>query len=218
MNFHDSKTPHPQLEIVSDKRDPHARILALEIHPSVIGAFPLNKESPVEAFHLIKWSAKEKIDVLDWNKVLNMTVFLLKSSTLNEEIVVTCPKVSEEGLVTWSYPQSDFGKLRYKTCSWDWVEDVLSHNKEVLDCVKVYDVIFTSLFTYDINENVLRAFCELWLSMTNTICVGIGELSISLRDMHMIGGLPVQGAFYDEVVPSAQELTQEDQQEKSFFV
>ncbi|MCD7471100.1 hypothetical protein HAX54_011384 [Datura stramonium] len=30
MYFCANKTPHPQLEIVSDKRDPHARALALE--------------------------------------------------------------------------------------------------------------------------------------------------------------------------------------------
>ncbi|MCD9643226.1 hypothetical protein HAX54_030486 [Datura stramonium] len=179
MNFHDSKTPHPQLEIVSDRGDPHARILTLE----------------------------EKINVLDSNKVLNTTAFLLKSSTHNEEASATCPKVSEEGLATWSYPQFVFGEFRYTTCYWEWVEDVLSRNKEVLDRVKVYETIFTSLFTYDINENVLRAFCELWHSTTNTICVGIGEL----WDMRMIGDLPIRGAFYDEVVPSAQELTQEDQ-------
>ncbi|MCE3049457.1 hypothetical protein HAX54_044845 [Datura stramonium] len=118
MNFHDTKTPHPQLEIVSDKRDPHARMLALE--------------------------------------------------------------------------------------------DVLSRNKEVLESVEVYDAISTSLFTYDINENVLQAFCELWHLVTKTICVGIGELSISLWDMRMIGGLHVHGSFYNQVVSSAQELTQDD--------
>ncbi|MCE5165892.1 hypothetical protein HAX54_012938, partial [Datura stramonium] len=68
MNFHNNKTPHPQLEIVSDKGDSYTRILALE----------------------------DKIDVLDSNKVFNTTAFLLKSSTHNEEASVTCPKVSEE--------------------------------------------------------------------------------------------------------------------------
>ncbi|MCE2055597.1 hypothetical protein HAX54_042986 [Datura stramonium] len=193
INFHHSNTLHPQLEIVRDKREPHARILALEVHPPVIGTFRLNREPPIEALHLIKWLAKDKINVLNLKKVLNTTAFLLKSSTHNEEVAATCPKVSEE-------------------------EDVRSYNKEVLDRVKVYDTIFTSLFTYDINENVLRAFCELWHSMTNIICVGIGELSISLWDMCMIGGLPVHGDFYDEVVPSAKQLIQADPHGKPFFL
>ncbi|MCD9638212.1 hypothetical protein HAX54_022035 [Datura stramonium] len=124
INFHDSKTPHPQLEIVSDKRDPHAGFLSLEVHPPVIGAFPLDRR---------------------------MTC---RSSPSNQM----------EGLVTWSYPQSDFGEFRYTACYWEWVEDVLSCKKVVLECVK-------------------------W-------------------DMCMIGGLPVHGDFYDEDVPSIQELTQ----------
>ncbi|KAM1620887.1 hypothetical protein ACFXTN_017820 [Malus domestica] len=32
-------------------------------------------------------------------------------------------------------------------------------------------------------------------------------MSISLWDLHRIGGLPIQGKFYDEVVPSAEELS-----------
>ncbi|MCE0481965.1 hypothetical protein HAX54_040191 [Datura stramonium] len=136
MNFHDSKTPYPQLEIVSNKRDPHARILALEVHPPMIGAFPLYREPPVEALHLIKWLAKEKINVLDSNKVLNITTFLLKSSTHNEEAAAAYPKVSEEGLTTCGYPQSGFNKFRYTTCYWEWVEDFLNCNKKVLDHVK----------------------------------------------------------------------------------
>ncbi|KAM1329424.1 hypothetical protein ACFX2F_013597 [Malus domestica] len=32
-------------------------------------------------------------------------------------------------------------------------------------------------------------------------------MSISLWDLHKIGGLPIQGKFYDEVVPSAEEFS-----------
>ncbi|KAF3682765.1 hypothetical protein T459_27474 [Capsicum annuum] len=61
------------------------------------------------------------------------------------------------------------------------------------------------------------AFCKLWHSSTNTICVGTGELSISLWDMRMIGGPPVHGTFFDEVIPSSKELSQTDQQGKLFL-
>ncbi|KAM2657799.1 hypothetical protein EV1_013121 [Malus domestica] len=32
-------------------------------------------------------------------------------------------------------------------------------------------------------------------------------MSISLWDLHKIGGLPIQGKFYDEVVPSVEEFS-----------
>ncbi|KAK4359891.1 hypothetical protein RND71_022120 [Anisodus tanguticus] len=156
----------------------------------MVGAFPLDRELPASSLHLTEWSTKESMDVLETfsSKVFNTTILVLKSSTHSKEAAATCPK-----------------------------EDVLSRNKEVLERIKIYDAIFASLFTYDVNEDVLRVFCELWHSSTNTICSGIGELSISLWDMRMIGGLPVQGSFYDEVVPSAQELTQANQHGKPFF-
>ena len=33
------------------------------------------------------------------------------------------------------------------------------------------------------------------------------EASISLLDLHRLGGLPLHGLFYDEVIPCAAELT-----------
>ncbi|MCD9641799.1 hypothetical protein HAX54_028243 [Datura stramonium] len=62
----------PNSEIVSDERDHYARILSLEVHPLVIGAFPLDREPPAEALHLIKWLLKENIDVLDSNKEVSV--------------------------------------------------------------------------------------------------------------------------------------------------
>ncbi|PHU07708.1 hypothetical protein BC332_24197 [Capsicum chinense] len=98
-------------------------------HTGIIGVFPLDKGSPDMSLHLDKWSTKEEINVLDFNK----------------------------------------------------------------------------------------AFCELWHSSTNIICVSIGDLSLSLWDMHIIGGIPVHETFFDEVVPSAKELSQTDQQGKPFL-
>ncbi|PHU20459.1 hypothetical protein BC332_11610 [Capsicum chinense] len=42
-------------------------------------------------------------------------------------------------------------------------------------------------------------------------------ISLGLKDMHMIGGLPVHKTFFDEVIPLAKELSQTDQQGKPFF-
>ncbi|PHT40175.1 hypothetical protein CQW23_19029 [Capsicum baccatum] len=63
----------------------------------------------------------------------------------------------------------------------------------------------------------LKAFYERWHSSTNTIYVGIGELSVSLWDMRMIGSLPVHRTFFDEVVPLTKELSQTYQQGKPFL-
>jgi hypothetical protein len=53
----------------------------------------------------------------------------------------------------------------------------------------------------------MQAFFEYWCSATNTLHTSVGEISITLWDLCRIGGLPLFGSFYDEVVPSAKEMS-----------
>nr|GMC69269.1 ABC transporter G family member 11 [Ipomoea batatas] len=70
----------------------------------------------------------------------------------------------------------------------------------------VYDAVFASLFTYDRNVDIIQAFCEAWCPRTNTLITSSGEMSISLRDLYMLGGLPLLGDIYDERIPNALDL------------
>ncbi|KAL0444086.1 UNVERIFIED_CONTAM: hypothetical protein Slati_2131300 [Sesamum latifolium] len=91
------------------------------------------------------------------------------------------------------------------------VEDVLSRCGKRLCLISAYDVVYASLFTYDHNSDIIKAFCEAWCPLTNTLLTSVGELSISLWDLHDLAGLPMTGCLYDEVVPSALELTGADE-------
>ncbi|KAH0636299.1 hypothetical protein KY289_036214 [Solanum tuberosum] len=157
-------------------------------------------------------------DIMDnfSSKVTTETVLLLKSST-HQNVVAAIPPRLDENLSSWHVPPLGFGEVRYTSGYWEWVEDLLTRCKETLDKIKTYDVIFASMFTYDHNENVFQAFYENQRPSTNTVSTFIGELSISLCDLRTIGGLPVHGSFYDEVIPSAKELTHVDDQGKSFL-
>ena len=53
----------------------------------------------------------------------------------------------------------------------------------------------------------MQAFFEYWCPATNTLHTFVGEISITLWDLCRIGGLPLYGSFYDEVVPSAKEMS-----------
>ncbi|KAH0652874.1 hypothetical protein KY289_030552 [Solanum tuberosum] len=53
----------------------------------------------------------------------------------------------------------------------------------------------------------MQAFCEASHPVTNTLLTSIGELSISLWDLHVIGGLPISGCLYEGAVPNVEELT-----------
>ncbi|KAL2228562.1 UNVERIFIED_CONTAM: hypothetical protein Sindi_1835900 [Sesamum indicum] len=66
--------------------------------------------------------------------------------------------------------------------------------------------MYASLFTYERNYDVIKAFCEAWCPSTNPLWMSFRELSISLWDLHTLLGLPMNGLLYDKVVPSAKEL------------
>ena len=71
----------------------------------------------------------------------------------------------------------------------------------------IHNAVYASLYTYDRNPDIIRAFCEAWCPVTNTLHTSVGELSISLWDLRLLGGLPIVGDIYEEVNPSALELT-----------
>nr|GLL33584.1 uncharacterized protein LOC105949899 [Ipomoea trifida] len=72
----------------------------------------------------------------------------------------------------------------------------------------IYDTVFTPLFTYDRNIDIVQVFCEAWRPRTNTLITSSSEMSISLRDLYMLGGLPLSGDIYDEHIPNAVGLGQ----------
>ena len=55
--------------------------------------------------------------------------------------------------------------------------------------------------------SMIRAFCEHWCPTTNTLHTSIGKVSIFLLDLYHIAGLPIIGSFYDEMVQSVKELS-----------
>ncbi|KAL0385980.1 UNVERIFIED_CONTAM: hypothetical protein Sradi_2992300, partial [Sesamum radiatum] len=77
--------------------------------------------------------------------------------------------------------------------------------------INAYDTVYASLFTYDHDSDIIKVFYEAWCPLINTLLTSVGELSISLWDLHDLARLPVTGCLFDEVVPSALELTGTDE-------
>ncbi|GAA0157425.1 hypothetical protein LIER_14695 [Lithospermum erythrorhizon] len=68
--------------------------------------------------------------------------------------------------------------------------------------------MLASLCIYDCSDEIRKAFCEHWCPSTNTLIILQGELSISLWNLLDLGGLSVVGRLFDEVVPTAECLSQ----------
>jgi len=71
--------------------------------------------------------------------------------------------------------------------------------------------VYASLYTYDRDPHVIRAFYEAWCPETNTLHTISGEMSISLWDLYKLGGLLIYKKILDEVVPSRDALYQHRQ-------
>ncbi|KAL0340424.1 UNVERIFIED_CONTAM: hypothetical protein Sradi_4559200 [Sesamum radiatum] len=121
-----------------------------------------------------------------------------------------------EGAAKWDGDLRFTGEFRYTKGYWEWTEDVLSRCGDRLRHLKIYDAVYASLFTYDHNSDIVKAFCEAWCPLTNTLHTSAGEMSISLWDLHELVGLPMTGCLYDEVVPSALELTGVDEKREIY--
>ncbi|MCE2055593.1 hypothetical protein HAX54_042935 [Datura stramonium] len=93
---------------------------------------------------------------------------------------------------------------------WEWAKDTLARSQEALIAADIYDAVYASLFTYDRNSDELQAFCEAWCPKMNTVLTSLGELSIYLWDLYILGGLPIGGSLYEEVILEDTELTGTD--------
>ncbi|KAL0368030.1 UNVERIFIED_CONTAM: hypothetical protein Scaly_1021900 [Sesamum calycinum] len=122
-----------------------------------------------------------------------------------------------EGDAKWDGDLRFTGEFRYTKGYWEWTKDVFSRCEDRLRHLKIYDAIYASLFTYDHNSDIVKAFCEAWCPLTNTLLTSAGELSISLQDLRELAGLSMTGYLYDEVVPSALELTGVDEKRERFI-
>ncbi|KAL0461278.1 UNVERIFIED_CONTAM: hypothetical protein Slati_0015400 [Sesamum latifolium] len=94
---------------------------------------------------------------------------------------------------------------------------MLSRCGKRLRLINAYDAVYASLFTSDHNSDIIKAFCDAWCPLINTLLTSVGELSISLWDLHDLAGLPMRGCLYDELVPSALELTGADEKGGRFI-
>ncbi|CAL2277144.1 unnamed protein product [Prunus armeniaca] len=148
------------------------------------------------------------------------TTLLVGAPLLASEVSEAFELLSDRihnGAVNWSSALPTAGESTFTEYYWEWLEDVVSRSTQVLKSTGLYNVVFASLFSYDRHAPVIRAFCEYWCPATNTLHTSQGEMSISLWDLHEIGGLPITGRFYDEVIPTTESLNRKDHKGMSYI-
>ncbi|KAL2922648.1 Heat stress transcription factor A-1a [Bienertia sinuspersici] len=72
---------------------------------------------------------------------------------------------------------------------------------DILKLCLVHNEVYASLYSYDRDTNILRAFCESICPSTNMLHTMAGELTISLWHLYKISSLSISGRIYDEAMP-----------------
>ena len=107
-----------------------------------------------------------------------------------------------QGKTKWGDDFKFRGLATFQPGLMEWTLLILEKHKDVLCQANIYGAVGVSCYPFDRDQNVWRAFCELWSPLTNTLHHAIGEFSLSLYDLKIIGGLPVLGVPYDEFIPT----------------
>ncbi|MCD7462322.1 hypothetical protein HAX54_048254 [Datura stramonium] len=93
-------------------------------------------------------------------------------------------------------------------------EDTIARSQKSL-IAGIYGHLFTPCISYyDRNSTYYKYFVRAWCQ-SNTVLASIGELSIYLRDLYILGGLPSGGSLYEKVIPEDTELTGTDAKDQS---
>ena len=220
--FHDSsRTLNDQsITLLRSINEPLEKGIVLKVHPlssSISSSSSIAIPRPpslsqwwVEASHELHNPTRKG------SHVVSRTFTLASNLHSTADRVDPFPLLSRRisaGEVQWALPSSKTPPLQYRgefsylPKYWEWLEDILSHNTKVLSDANLYEPLLALLFTYDRNTHVLQAFLECWCTATNTLHTFVREVSISLWDLHSIGGLPVYGSFYEKVVPNSKDIS-----------
>ncbi|XP_040369571.1 uncharacterized protein LOC121051359 [Rosa chinensis] len=205
------------ITILEDPEDAQSDGTTLQVHPSLTGPQAIDVPPYDPSAHILQWTHVVPRQLAMFRQPRsgrdqqNSHVLLLKSSHHDQNTPQTPFKLLSDrvrnGSVKWSNAFRANGGFSYTEFYWEWVEDILSRNGKLTRETGLYRAIFASLFSYDRFAPVIRAFCEYWCPVTNTLHTSSGEMSISLWDLDQLGGLPIAGRFYDEVVLTAEELS-----------
>ncbi|KAG6746313.1 hypothetical protein POTOM_050853 [Populus tomentosa] len=199
--------------------DEKYRRTSLRVYEPAIGPFA-KKRSSESIKHLTSWSLETSYELYGHGGLPQSVLQLQSSFPHSTTFLADLPSLDyhkRDGNATCKdyFPISD--ALEYTPKYWEWTEDILKHYKPILERAHILDTIFASLFTYDWQMNVILSFYNHWNPATNTLSTSNGEESISLWELKSCSSLPIFGTFYDEVIPSADELNEADKKGRSFL-
>ena len=149
----------------------------LPIHKPLIASFADTLPKSSGFFTLSNWTLATAQDS-DSKVFLWSALHKISLSHSKEFLTLGCKFIFRKA--RWGSALKIYGEFFFIFNYWEWLEDFLSRSYETLKKACIYKAVYASLFTYDRNSDIFRAFCEAWCPQKNSLHIYVGELSISL--------------------------------------
>ncbi|KAL0286714.1 UNVERIFIED_CONTAM: hypothetical protein Sangu_2723300 [Sesamum angustifolium] len=243
--FKDKSFPSGEyhLIILDNQNQPLEKGTMLAVYAPLIGGRNVNPWPRLTNFsHLGEWCQEISLskNIKTWNLRATHHGPLRQQPSDDFANLCTLSYSIIEGDAKWDGDLRFIGEFHYTKGYWEWTEDVLSRCEDRLRHLKLKVVeswSFTKRFqsirvgrgsSGNLPKGVLadrpkvrwfivKAFCEAWCPLTNTLFTSVRKISILLGDLRELAGLPVTGCLYDEVVPNVLELTGIDEKRERFI-
>ncbi|KAK9929109.1 hypothetical protein M0R45_026217 [Rubus argutus] len=147
-------------------------------------------------------SVRKQASRLEYKRSLPSSSILIDVSP-NDKITLVSEVSVNSGLDNLS---SLRGRAIFELGVIEWTKSILDKFGNTLDRAGIFGAVGVSCYPYHYCVNTWRAFLELWGPLTSTLHYGNREMSVSLHDLKLIGGLPIVCIPYEEFISENKEM------------
>ena len=94
----------------------------------------------------------------------------LHDTAKNQEKFITLGSRIILGDAIWGQSFQILGEFTYIPKYWEWAKDVLFRCHKYLDEINILNVVYTSLYTYDLDKDIIWAFVRIG-ALQQTLCI-----------------------------------------------
>ena len=178
-----SSSDKKYLVVTKESNDAKEADISMLVERPIIGRFAGWWPELKDSRDIVEWTYDVSRNSDSSSRAWSLHSSLHKNTTESHYLVTLGRRIISGG-TRWGTLFKINGEWSYIPLYWEWLEDVLFRSRQILNKAHIYDVVSASLYTYDQNVDVMRAFCKGWCPQTNTLHTSLGEMSISLWDLY----------------------------------
>ncbi|KAL3507385.1 hypothetical protein ACH5RR_032767 [Cinchona calisaya] len=167
------------LVTLNNENEPLLDGTMLPVYTSLYGVISDTRGALANPYYVKEWTMKlnsRQSEILSPYQLLSP----LHSNSTSIDSFTTLAREILSGTTHWGSELKFGGEFSPIHGYWDQTMEILGRTEDTLVKVRIFNVVYASLYTYGCDKPVMRAFCKTWCHSTNTFHISEGEISISL--------------------------------------